>query len=323
MLLAEGMRRGAAARCLCQAFASGAPPHAALLLGEEGIGKRTLMNACAQSLFCTAEEKPCGVCAPCKRFAAGSHPDVHRIARKKSVGVDEVRALIAALQVAPYEGGFRAAIFEDAGAMTVQAQNCLLKTLEEPPAHTVFLLAASSESALLPTVLSRCALVRLSPFTEAEIVQMLQGRGASPERASQVAQLCGGSAGKAFAMLEDGAFWDFYARVTAALCGVRGPQTVLDALNALRDEKGDAALVCDLIENELLEALHRAALSQPLPAGAARLAQALSPAPAASLVALLDGVRALRERLKRNVAWQAALERFLFQFSEERSSWQL
>ena len=80
-----------------------------------------------------------------------------------------MRDLTAALQVAPYEGGYKAAIIEDAGAMTAQAQNCLLKTLEEPPEKTVFLLAASSESKLLATILSRCMIVRLSPFTEEKV----------------------------------------------------------------------------------------------------------------------------------------------------------
>ena len=179
------------------AFCSGAPPHAALVLGEEGTGKRTLLNACAQSLFCEAKDKPCGACAPCRRFAARSHPDVHRIERKKSVGVDEVRDLTAALQIAPYEGGYKAAIIEDAGAMTPQAQNCLLKTLEEPPEKTVFLLAAASESKLLSTILSRCMIVRLSPFSEQKVCDILRAQGAPAERAAQLAALSGGSGGKA------------------------------------------------------------------------------------------------------------------------------
>lgn len=315
------MRRGAAARCLCQAFASGAPPHAALVLGEKGIGKRTLLDACAQSLFCAATEKPCGDCAPCRRFAAGSHPDVHRIACKKSIGVDEVRDLIAALQIAPYEGGFRAAVFEDAGAMTVQAQNCLLKTLEEPPARTVFLLAATSESRLLPTILSRCMVVRLSPLPEEDIRRALIEKGETSERAAQLASLCGGSIGRALDMMRDEGFRTLSARVDAALAAVRGPETVISALSALKDEKAETAVICDLIESALLDALHRTALEDMPPAGAG-FSAVLAQANAASLARLLGGVTAMRQLLKSNVSWQAALERFLFQFSEERNSWQ-
>lgn len=315
------MQRGVAVRCLCQMFLSGRPAHAALLLGEKGVGKRTLMNACAASLFCTAEkEKPCGVCGPCKRFAAGTHPDVHRIAQKKSVGVDEVRELTAALQIAPYEGGFRAAIFEDAGAMTPQAQNCLLKTLEEPPARTVFLLAASSESRLLPTILSRCMIVRVPPFPEEAVRAMLLDAGAPYDRAAQLAGLCGGSAGRALSMLRDEAFWQLRQRVDDAFFSVRGPETVLSALNALKDDKTEAAAICDLIESALLQALHRTADGDDRPRQG--WAAALARWDAASLAAMLSSVAQMRRMLASNVSWQAVLERFLFEYSKEQSKWQ-
>ena len=320
MLLSEGMQRGAAARCLCQGFETGAPAHAVLVLGEDGTGKHTLMNACAQSLFCEAgENKPCGVCAPCRRFAAGSHPDVHRIARKKSVGVDEVRDLTAALQVAPYEGGYKAAIIEDAGAMTAQAQNCLLKTLEEPPAQTVFLLAASSESKLLATILSRCMIVRLSPVTEEKVCDILRAQGAPEERAAQLAALSGGSVGRALAMMNDESFWALRARADGALCGVRGPETVLSALNALKDDKPNAAAVCEMLESTLSEAMRREAGTGYRDASG--WAQALSGADMASLARLLLDVSNLRRMLAGNVSWQAALERFLFRYSEEQKKW--
>lgn len=321
MQLSEGMRRGAAARCLCQAFAAGAPPHAALILGEEGTGKRTLIDACAQSLFCEADgEKPCGVCAPCRRFAAGSHPDVHRIARKKSVGVDEAREMTAALQVAAFEGGYKIAIIEDAGAMTAQAQNCILKTLEEPPEKTVFLLAASSEAKLLTTILSRCMVVRLSPFSEEKVCEILRAQGAPEERAAQLAALSGGSVGRALAMMNDESFWALRARVDAALCGVRGAETVLSAINALKDDKPNAAAVCDMLEATLSEALrNEAGVGSRDGSG---WAAALSRANAASLARLLTDVTNLRRMLAGNVSWQAALERFLFRYSEEQKKWQ-
>ena len=320
MLLSEGMLRGAAAKCLCRAYAAGAPPHAALVLGEEGTGKRTLLNACAQSLFCEAKDKPCGACAPCRRFAARSHPDVHRIERKKSVGVDEVRDLTAALQIAPYEGGYKTAIIEDAGAMTPQAQNCLLKTLEEPPEKTVFLLAAASESKLLSTILSRCMIVRLSPFSEQKVCDILRAQGAPAERAAQLAALSGGSVGKALSMLHDESFWQLRTRVDGAMVSVRGAATVLGALNALKDDKAEAAAVCDLLESTLSEALRRTAGTGYQDASG--WAAALARADRASLARLLSDVASLRRMLAANVPWHAALERFLFRYSEEQKKWQ-
>ena len=218
MLLSEGMQRGAAARCLCQGFETGAPAHAVLVLGEDGTGKRTLMNACAQSLFCEAgENKPCGVCAPCRRFAAGSHPDVHRIARKKSVGVDEVRDLTAALQVAPYEGGYKAAIIEDAGAMTAQAQNCLLKTLEEPPEHVLFILATTEINKVPATILSRCQRFDFRRIAPHDIAVRLK------EIAEEEAIPLTDSGARMIARLADGALRDALSILDRAAAGSGEP----------------------------------------------------------------------------------------------------
>lgn len=192
MRLEDFVKRGAAVAGLCRAFASGAPPHATLLVGPAGVGKRTLASVCCQSLFCVeVVGKPCGLCPPCRRYLSGSHPDAWRIPEKKSIGVEEIRALIAALAEAPYEGGWRTVLIECAGAMTPQAQNCLLKTLEEPPPRTAFLLTAGSASQVLATVQSRCRVVPLPPCTEEEVAGFLQSRGVEADRGAP-----GGGVGK-------------------------------------------------------------------------------------------------------------------------------
>lgn len=313
--------RGASVRGLCEAALSGAPVHAALITGPPGVGKRTLAGLLAQSLYCQGSgDKPCGDCAPCRRFLAGSHPDVHRIAAQKRVGVDAVRELIAALHAAPYEGGWRAAVIEQARALTPQAQNALLKTLEEPPARTVFLLTAVSESQLLPTVRSRCQIARLGPLPEAEVAAALSARGIDPARAAQLAPMAGGSVGEALRMDSDPGFWALRERLYAALAAVGGPGGVLAAVNALKDDKAEAALACDLIEQALRDALAAALTGQAAPENP--WSPALGRAGPAALVTLLERAGHMRRMLASNVTWQAALERFLLEYAEESIRWQ-
>ena len=121
-------------------------------------------------------------------------------------------------------------------------------------------------------------------------------------------------------MLHDESFWQLRTRVDGAMVSVRGAATVLGALNALKDDKAEAAAVCDLLESTLSEALRRTAgTGYPDASG---WAAALARADRASLARLLSDVASLRRMLAANVPWQAALERFLFRYSEEQKKWQ-
>ncbi|HML47368.1 MAG TPA: DNA polymerase III subunit delta', partial [Clostridia bacterium] len=138
----------AQAERLFRVFQAGKAGHAYVLNGPAGVGKRTLALLCAQTLFCRAEtgRRPCGECPPCLRFAHGNHPDSFLLEAEGSLGVEAVRALSFALQERAYEAGAKAVRILGADRMTVQAQNALLKTLEEPPGRTVFLLACEQST---------------------------------------------------------------------------------------------------------------------------------------------------------------------------------
>ena len=312
--------RGASVKGLCEGFLAGAPVHAALLVGPAGVGKRTLVDTLAQSLFCTGPEpKPCGTCPGCRRFLAGSHPDVHRIEEKKRIGVEEIRELITALHAAAYEGGYRVAILECAGNMTPQAQNSLLKTLEEPPSKTVFFLTAISGSQLLPTIRSRCQVVQVPPLPRAQVEQALMQKGLEASRASELAGMAQGSIGEALKLDADTGFWTLRNKIFSAMQGVRGPGDVLMALNALKDDKADAQRVCDIIEGALrnamvacLEGLQPQDTAWPM----------LTRMDARSLATMMEKVRLMRQMLASNVSWQAVLERFLLEYSEDIHRWQ-
>ena len=173
---------------------SGRVPHAVLITGERGAGKRNTAERLAGMLLCTGHPKPCGACRGCRLREAGSHPDLLRVSEHKgAIKIEAVRDLIEELSKKPYGEGHRAVLIENAQAMTAQAQNCLLKTLEDPPDGTVFVLTCRSERELLPTVVSRCRVVRIAGEGEAAVrVRLEKELGADAREAALLARLGGG-----------------------------------------------------------------------------------------------------------------------------------
>lgn len=307
--------RGASARGLCEAYLAGAPPHASLLLGMEGSGKRTLAHLLAQTLFCTGgAPKPCGVCPGCRKYRAGSHPDAYTIEKAKRIGVDAVRSQIGSLQTAAYEGGWRSVVIELAGAMTPQAQNSLLKTLEEPPPKTVFLLTGISAAQLLPTVLSRCRIVQLPPFSPAQAERILCERGIAQSRAAELAALSQGSIGRALSMNEDESFWALREKLYSAMEGLCGPADVLGAVSILKDDKEEAPRIAALLEMALHVRLQAALIAETT---VSEGWTSLSRLDAVAATRQMEHVMRMRQMLASNVSWQAALERFLLEYLEE------
>lgn len=139
--------------------------HAYILNGERGSGKKMLANLFAWTLQCEAGgAEPCNECHACKQAASGNHPDIIRITHEKpnTISVDDIRKQINEdIQVKPYSGKYKVYIIADADLMTVQAQNAILKTIEEPPAYAVILLLSENAQSLLPTIRSRCVMLKL------------------------------------------------------------------------------------------------------------------------------------------------------------------
>lgn len=184
--------------------------HAYLFIGGAGAGKRMIAKTFAKYLLCTSQqEEPCGVCDSCRVFDSGNHPDViHVISQKKTLGVDEIRGqILETVDIKPYHYDKKIYILHQAHTMTVQAQNALLKTLEEPPAYAVFLLLAENTDAFLPTILSRTVTLKIAPLTEEEIRTYLIQKGlASKEEAAFFAAYGQGRIGHALELIEDEAF---------------------------------------------------------------------------------------------------------------------
>ena len=143
-----------------------APPHALLIVGPRGAGAGTLARDAVATLMCGAPVNggPCGECRSCRLIASGSHTDLVVISptgASDEIGIEPIRALAAGLALFSVEGGRRIALIERADRMNEAAQNALLKTLEEPPSRTHVILAAAEDSRLMPTIRSRCAVIRL------------------------------------------------------------------------------------------------------------------------------------------------------------------
>ncbi len=191
---------------LSRAVARRSLPPSLMLTGPEGVGKRRVAVALAQALNCptpastdTLELDACGTCASCQRIARSTHPDVLLIepGPNGSIKVDQVRDAVERAAYRPFEGKRRVVVIDDADALVDQAQNALLKTLEEPPAASVFLLVTSRPDAMLPTIRSRCPQLRFRPLSVDDVFAALVQAKFSDGEARAVAATADGSIGRA------------------------------------------------------------------------------------------------------------------------------
>ena len=184
--------------------------HAYILNGEAGSGRHMLADAFAKALLCENKENAdaCDICKSCLQAESGNHPDIRYITHEKaSISVDDIREqLNNDIQIKPYSSEHKVYIIPDANKMTEQAQNALLKTIEEPPAYAVILLLTDNINALLPTIQSRCITLNTKPVNKDEIASYLvKHLSMEPEQAKIAAGFCQGNMGKAirFANSED------------------------------------------------------------------------------------------------------------------------
>ena len=191
---------------------SGSVPHALLFTGPSGTGKRTAAVAFLSALFCTGEKKPCGSCPACVRIKAGTFPDLHMIGPNESgvvpIGDAEkpepgsARWLIRRMSMKP-AGGRSGAVIDGIDRMHGDAQNVLLKTIEEPGEGACIVLTASERSKVLPTILSRCVEIRFSPLGEDTIRAIVKDRFDSGDILDFAAVSSGGSAENALSLADD------------------------------------------------------------------------------------------------------------------------
>lgn len=179
--------------------------HAYIINGERSSGKEFIANVFAQALQCEAEGvDPCGECHSCKQAASGNHPDIIKVTHEKpnTIGVEDIRNKINNdIGIKPYSSPYKIYIMNEGEKMTVQAQNALLKTIEEPPAYAVILILTTNLDALLPTVLSRCVVLNMKPVADDLVKKYLMENLKIPEyKADVCVAFARGNVGKAKAL---------------------------------------------------------------------------------------------------------------------------
>lgn len=180
--------------------------HAFVLTGEKGIGKKNLAHFISKALLCTEKgdvQLPCGYCRACKSFDENVNPSFMLIrSETKNIVIKQIRDLIDDIGIRPLQGR-KVYIIEDADRMTVQAQNCLLKTLEEPPTYAKIILTTANYDALLLTIRSRIVRINLKPSSINDIKLIAQKKGIDIAGKEHLLSLSRGIPGKAFQLMAD------------------------------------------------------------------------------------------------------------------------
>ena len=229
--------------------------HAYILSGEAGMGKKSLANAFALALLCEkGQADPCRQCHACKQVMSGNHPDLIYVTHEKpaSIGVDDVRRQINdTIQVKPYSSAHKIYIVDEAEKMTVQAQNALLKTIEEPPAYAVILLLTTNAEAFLPTILSRCVQLKLKPLKDGEVKDYLVSRmGVEMSQAEIYTAFARGNLGKAIHLADSEDFRHLYGELLDLLKNLKKSDIseLLERIRKMKEDKLDIHQCLDFMQ---------------------------------------------------------------------------
>lgn len=225
---------------------TGNVPHACILSGEAGMGKRKLAQAFAEALLCEkGGTEACGECHSCRQAAGGSHPDLIFVTHEKpaSIGVKDVREQIEdTMAIRPYNGRYKIYIVDEGEKMTVQAQNALLKTIEEPPSYGVILLLTTNADGFLPTILSRCIQLKCRPVSDAAGKKYLMEKFQVPESKAEIyAAFARGNVGKMTELATSEKFQNMYDKMVGLLKNIKKMDIseLLTYIKELKDEETD------------------------------------------------------------------------------------
>lgn len=263
---------------LVSAYGAGKLPHALILAGPVGIGKATLAFQLAHHLLKYPEFKtaPDTLAVPdtasslFRQIATGAHPSVLHLTRplnektktyKTVVTVDEIRKVSRFLSMTAHDGGYRVVIIDPADDMNTSAANALLKNLEEPPARTLFVLIVHAPGGLLPTIRSRCQLIRMGPLNTGELISVLenieQSLPADPDARAALAKRAGGSVRNAILLTQYGGLEiseTIEALINSGKPDIAGAHRVAEAVSGR-----DRAIAFDLFNRRVLDILSDAA----------------------------------------------------------------
>ena len=297
---------------LRRAWERGRLAHAYLFTGPPGVGKLATARALAMGLHCeTVPFEACGVCPACRTIAAGTSPDVRSIIApvkdKRDISIDQVRELQRDLGFRAMSSHPKVGIINDAELLTLQAQNALLKTLEEPAGDSLLVLIGVNAASLAPTILSRCQRLAFDALSDAAVAEVLERRGRSPAEAAALAAYAEGSPGRALA-LDAEFFATRRQEILARLGRLRGGhfKHLADFAQELTNENKDLTPTLTVIASWYRDALRRRVLGSDAPLQNGDLADHLPGASVADTLRNLETtyatLAALRQNANRNLA---------------------
>lgn len=298
-------------------------PHALLFCGPDGVGKSKVAVALAATLLCGSEQAPCGRCDSCRALLTDTHPDFYLVVPEsagktaKSIRIERIREVQTEIARVPILSKRRVVLINDADRMNEAAQNCLLKTLEEPTGPVVFILVANSRGALLETVQSRCMPMNFGTLLLDEIKDLLLQHGVMESQAAELAALSDGSVGRALLLQENGgmtlrddvvSFLEKSDSMEMEDVWIRGKD--LGALS--REKLTEWLMYLNMLLRDMLvlysggerTILYHQDVS-------ARLTEILTEFPVERIFAVLELVRETQRRLGANVNIRLLMERFL------------
>ena len=325
---------------LQQRIAAGTLPHALLISGEKGIGKRTLADLLAAAILCRNEkQRPCGECTSCQLLAGGGHPDLIVIQKGSSIApqkdeksktvipVSEIEELERRCAALPFEGENRVTIVCSAEDMNQAAQNKLLKTLEEPAPGNFFLLTCENREALLPTIVSRCESIYLHPWKRETVLEALRQAGIPTERAEAAADEARGSIGKALQLAGDESYWETRNDIYRSFFHLKEASGILTVSGQWKDRKQDAEMLFSQMETGILRLLNwrlnknRASETEMKALYDPKWVRFAEKCELDAFSGLLDGIMLARKQYAASVNFQVIVEQILFLLMEADRKW--
>lgn len=237
------------------AIKTGNLSHAYIINGEYGSGRQTIASALAKTIQCqskTDDTDACGVCTSCKQAESHNHPDIKYITHDKtSISVNDIREqLNNDISIKPYSSEYKIYIIPDANKMTEQAQNALLKTIEEPPVYAIIILLTENCDSLLPTIRSRCVTLTMNPVEKDKICTYLENKfQLEPEQAQISANYCQGNIGKAIRFASSSDFIEMKNQVLKLLKNLDSMDiaSIIDTIKEFSTHKNDINDYLDLM----------------------------------------------------------------------------
>lgn len=308
---------------------SGKVSQAYLITGENMSGKEFIARIFANALVCEDPEggyDPCGKCRSCIQANAGSHPDIITVTHEKpaSISVEEVRRqIVSDVQIRPYQSKWKIYIMNEAEKMTLQAQNALLKTLEEPPSYAVIMLLSTSAQAMLPTILSRCVQLDLRPAQDSLVRQYLMKEVKIPDyRADLCTAFARGNIGRAGSLAASEDFDNIRNEAVRVMKYIRKMDTadVIGTLKKLEEYKLSVSDFLDMIMIWYRDVLMYKAT---MDAGSLIFSDEEDSIRTQALESSYDGIENVletiektKQRLKTNVNYELAMELLLLAIKE-------